>query len=74
VFLKGGSVVRLLHSENKAYLHSDSKIVEDGTAECYFWTYFGKSSDPEALSTNSLFRIEIASPYVSPEDRTENKR
>jgi hypothetical protein len=73
-FLKGGSIVRLLHTENRAYLHSDSKLVEDESAECYFWTYGGKSSDLEAVSVNSLFQIEVASPYSGAEDRTENKR
>ena len=62
-FIKGGSVVRLLHSERGGFLHSDDKdFTDDGLAEVYLWNFKGKSTDPEALSSSSLFELEIASP------------
>ena len=61
-FIKGGSVVRLLHSERGGYLHSDDKdFTDDGLAEVYLWNFKGKTTDLEALSSSSLFEIEIAS-------------
>jgi hypothetical protein len=48
-FVKGGDVVRLVHSEKGGFVHSDDKdFTNDGLAEVYIWNYKGKPSDPEA--------------------------
>ena len=55
--------MRLLHSEKGGYLHSDDKdFTDDGLAEVYLWNFKGKTTDLEALSSFSLFELEIASP------------
>ena len=42
-FIKGGSVVRLLHSEKGGYLHSDdTDFTNDGITEVYLWNFKGK--------------------------------
>ena len=62
-FIKGGSIVRLLHSEKGGFLHSDDKdFTNDGIAEVYLWNFKGKQTDIESISSNSLFQIEIAGP------------
>lgn len=62
-FVKGGDVVRLVHSEKGGFVHSDDKdFTNDGLAEVYIWNYKGKPSDPEAKSSSSLFEVELASP------------
>lgn len=67
-FVKGGCIVRLLHSERGGFLHSDDKdFTDDGLAEVYLWNFKGKSTDLEAKSSSSLFEMEIASPIVKPE-------
>lgn len=41
-FIKGGSVVRLLHSERGGYLHCDDKdFTDDGITEVYLWNFKG---------------------------------
>lgn len=56
-------MVRLLHSERGGYLHSDDKdFTNDGLAEVYLWNFKGKTTDLDALSSNSLFEIEVATP------------
>jgi hypothetical protein len=51
-FIKGGAVVRLLHSERGGFVHSDDKdFTNDGTdglAEVYLWNFKGKQTDPDA--------------------------
>lgn len=55
-FIKGGSIVRLLHSEKGGYLHSDDKdFTNDGLAEVYLWNFKGKANDLESISSSSLF-------------------
>ena len=42
-FIKGGSVVRLLHSERGGFIHSDDKdFTDDVLAEVYLWNFKGK--------------------------------
>jgi len=61
-FIKGGMVVRLLHSELGGFLHSDDTDFNDnGLAEVYMWNFKGKTTDLEATSSSSLFEIEFAS-------------
>ena len=61
-FIKGSSIIRLLHSERGGYLHSDDKdFTNDGLAEVYLWNFKGKTSDLEALSSSSLFELELVS-------------
>ena len=74
-FIKGGMVVRLLHSEKEGFLHSDNQdFTGDGTSEVYLWNFKGKKTDNEALSSNSLFEIETAAPItVKNESHQENK-
>jgi len=61
-FIKGGMVVRLIHSEQGGVLHSDDKdFTDDGMAEVYLWNFKGKMTDIEAMSSSSLFEIEYAS-------------
>lgn len=61
-YIKGGMVVRLLHSELGGFLHSDDTDFNDnGLAEVYMWKFKGKTTDLEATSSSSLFEIEIAS-------------
>lgn len=63
-FVKGGMVLRLLHSEKGGYLHSDDKdFTGDDLAEVYLWNFKGKSTDLEANSSSSLFEIEVANPF-----------
>ena len=58
-------MVRLMHSEKGGFLHSDDKdFTDDGLAEVYLWNFKGKSTDLEALSSSSLFEIEIANPLI----------
>ena len=60
MFIKGGSVIRCLHSEKGGYLHSDDKdFTDDGLAEVYLWNFKGKSTDLESSSSSSLFQIEL---------------
>ena len=48
-FIKGGSVVRLLHSERGGFMHSDDKdFTDDGLAEVYLWNFKGKATDLES--------------------------
>jgi hypothetical protein len=62
-FIKGGTVVRLVHSEKDGFLHSDDvDFTGDGTSEVYLWNYKGKKTDNEAKSSHSLFEIEPAAP------------
>jgi hypothetical protein len=64
-FIKGGSIVRLLHSEKGGFLHSDDKdFTNDGLAEVYCWNFKGKQTDLEANSSSSLFEVELASPMI----------
>lgn len=64
-FIKGGMIVRLLHSEKGGFLHSDDKdFTNDGMAEVYLWNFKGKKTNLEALSSSSLFEIELATPFV----------
>jgi hypothetical protein len=58
-------VVRMLHSEKGGFLHSDDKdFTNDGTAEVYLWNFKGKSTSLEAMSSFSLFLVEVASPQI----------
>ena len=67
-FIKGGCIVRLLHSERGGFLHSDDKdFTDDGLAEVYLWNFKGKSTDLEAKSSSSLFELELASPMAKAE-------
>jgi len=60
-YIKGGMVFRLLHSERGGFLHSDDKdFTDDGLAEVYLWNFKGKPTDLEAMSSSSLFEIELA--------------
>jgi hypothetical protein len=69
-YIKGGSVVRLLHSERGGFLHSDNKdFTDDGISEVYLWNFKGKSTDLEAMSSSSLFEIEIASPFKGDDEK-----
>ena len=66
--IKGGMVVRLLHSEKGGFLHSDDKDFNDnGLAEVYLWNFKGKSTNIEAQSSSSLFEIELANPIIKKE-------
>ena len=65
MFVMCGTVVRLLHSERGGYLHSDDKdFTNNGQAEVYLWNFKGKNTDFEALSSSSLFEIELATPII----------
>ena len=58
-------MVRLLHSERGGYVHSDDQdFNNNGLAEVYLWNFKGKITDLEALSSQSLFELEVASPEV----------
>ena len=58
--IKGGQVVRLQHSETSGYICSDdTDYNEDGLAEVFLWTYKGKHTDIEAITTQTLFELEI---------------
>ena len=71
-FIKGGSIVRFLHSEKGGFLHSDDKdFTDDGLAEVYCWNFKGKVTDLEANSSSSLFEVELASPMI---DFTQNTK
>jgi hypothetical protein len=60
-FIKGGEVVRLLHSERGGFVHSDeTDFSNDGLAGVYLWNFKGKQTDLDALSSSSLFELEIA--------------
>lgn len=73
-YIKGGMVVRLIHSEKEGFLHSDDKdFTNDGTPEVYLWNFKGKKTDNEALSSNSLFEIEIAPPRVKQNDQDKKQ-
>ena len=62
-FIKGGMICRLLHSEKGGYMHSDDKdFSNDGAAEVYLWNFKGKVTSLEAMSSSSLFEIEVANP------------
>lgn len=64
-YIKGGSVVRLLHSEKGGYLHSDDcDFTDDGITEVYLWSFKGKATDMDSISSNSLFLVELASPQT----------
>jgi hypothetical protein len=53
-------VIRLQHSETGGYICSDdTDFNEDGLAEVFLWTYRGKSTDIEAITTQTLFELEI---------------
>jgi hypothetical protein len=42
-FIKGGMIIKLLHSEKGGFLHSDDKdFTDDGLAEVYLWNFKGK--------------------------------
>lgn len=42
-FIKGGMLIKLLHSEKGGLLHSDDKdFTNDGLAEVYLWNFKGK--------------------------------
>jgi len=72
-FIKGGMVVRLLHSEKGGYLHSDDKdFTDDGLAEVYLWNFKGKTTDLESKSSSSLFEIEVANTYEQSSNLNEN--
>ena len=46
-------------------MHSDDKdFTNDGQAEVYLWNFKGKPTDIEAMSSSSLFEIELATPLV----------
>ena len=48
-------------------MHSDDKdFTDDGLAEVYLWNFKGKQTDLDALSSSSLFELEIAT-SLSPE-------
>jgi hypothetical protein len=56
-----------LHSERGGYIHSDDKdFTDDGLAEVYLWNFNGKQSDFEAMSSSSLFELELAGPMKKP--------
>jgi hypothetical protein len=58
--IKGGQVVRFLHSESGGYISSDDNdFTGDDLAEVFLWNYKGKSHDLEALSTQTYFELEI---------------
>jgi hypothetical protein len=50
--IKGGQVVRFLHSESGGYISSDDNdFTGDDLAEVFLWNFKGKSTDIEAMST-----------------------
>ena len=52
--------MRLQHSETTGYVCSDDADFDgDGLAEVFLWTFKGKHLDIEAMSSNSLFELEI---------------
>jgi hypothetical protein len=68
-YIKGGSVVRLLHSEKGGFLHSDdSDFTNDGITEVYLWNFKGKQTDIDSISSNSLFHVELASRVINEEE------
>lgn len=74
-FIKGGSVVRLLHSERGGYIHSDDKdFTDDGLAEVYLWNFKGKQNDFEAMSSSSLFELELAGPLPKSNNKHEESQ
>lgn len=59
--MKGGSVIKLRHSELGGLLSSDDNdFTDDGLAEVFLWVYRGKEDDVENFNTASLFEIEMA--------------
>jgi hypothetical protein len=60
-FIRGGSVVKLRHSELGGLLSSDDNdFTDDGLAEVFLWVFRGKEDDVENFNTSSLWEIEIA--------------
>jgi hypothetical protein len=60
-YIKGGMVVRLLHTEIGGYLTSDdTDFTGDDLAEVFIRKNKGDQADIEAKSTGGLFEIEIA--------------
>jgi hypothetical protein len=58
--IKGGQVVRLQHSETGGFICSDDNdFTGDNLAEVFLWNFKGKSSDIEAMSTQTFFELEI---------------
>lgn len=58
--IKGGQVVRFLHSESNGYICSDDNdFTGDDLAEVFLWNFKGRSSDIEAMSTQTFFELEI---------------
>lgn len=50
--IKGGQVVRFLHSESGGYISSDDNdFTGDNLAEVFLWNFKGKSTDIESMST-----------------------
>jgi hypothetical protein len=46
IFIKGGSVISLLHSEKGGFICSNNKdFTADGLNEVYIWNFKGKSTD-----------------------------
>ena len=51
-YLRGGSVVKLKHSEGGGLLSSDDNdFTDDGLAEVFLWAYKGKEGDVENFNT-----------------------
>ena len=58
--IKGGQVVRLQHSETSGFICSDdTDYNQDGLAEVFLRTYKGKHTDCEAVTSMTLFELEI---------------
>ena len=58
--IKGGQVVRFLHSESNGYICSDDNdFTGDDLAEVFLWNFKGRSTDIEAMSTQTFFELEI---------------
>jgi hypothetical protein len=53
-----------MHTEKGGFIHSDNKdFTSSGLAEVYLWNFKGKPTEMEAMSSASLFEIEVANPY-----------
>ena len=57
------------------YVHSDDKdFTDDGLAEVYLWNFKGKQNDFEAMSSSSLFELELAGPMQKEKKKTDETK
>ena len=59
--IRGGSIIRLKHSELGGMLCSDNvEFSNQGFPEAFLWVFRGKQDDVENFNTSTLFELELA--------------